>query len=791
MKTVTIQQIARKTGLTDQCLYGRARREGWPFVAVRPKRYLLDSLPRDILAALGLPVKPLIAPCAAADDRQAHTASDNQKNMNFFASVSGQINNNIAESNDIALIDNQIGLPLIPENAAPGDHRASAPDPLPEMPQDHAALCDTPAAVEASSPAPDHAGLKDNGYRKTIAVAENQKSMKFFASIPGQMNNNTVESYNISITYNHDEKHVLPQKWGGRSAGAMHPEIKPQELRKAAQRAALVQAYKAALVQGRARGRKLAEVRQGFVEVYNAGLIYGQIRESLGKTSWQTLERWKRGLEQNGNDCAMLAEQRGRKRAGASKVTYHEALLLQRFLLHQHRFKIRTAIMYVKRELERRGIESPSSESTMRRWVQRLEAERNDIWTLMREGHKALVDNNVPTIARDRTLLSVGECLIADGHVCNFRVNNPWTGKPVRPVLIAWQDWRSAYICGWSLMISEDRNAIHLALQRAVLRLGRAPEHVYLDNGRAFKAKFFTDPDQTDFEALGLGGLYSRLGCEVHFAQPYNAQSKPVESFFKTFGLQFEKLLPSFVGHDIPGKPARMRRNEKFMRQLAPERVLEWDEAGRAIQAWLDGWYHATPHTGRGMDKQCPGDVFEAGRGQGVAEERLRFLLMASKEVQVRRSCVELFKQEYLAEELYGLKDQVVLRFDPHDLAQVHVYRLDGSFLCTAPRLERAHPLAGAGAPESADAFKQQRKRQQKLKSGTMREAAALARGMDEQLAVLDIAPLDDLVPAAPVSGAKAENGRAPKRPQLINPTDWADLESVQDAALPKAVNDR
>ena len=64
------------------------------------------------------------------------------------------------------------------------------------------------------------------------------------------------------------------------------------------------------------------------------------------------------------------------------------------------------------------------------------------------------------------------------------------------------------------------------------------PKVVYQDNGRAFRAKYFTD--DKGFTELGFQGLYSKLGIETVFARPYNARAKVIERFFKEFQEGFE-----------------------------------------------------------------------------------------------------------------------------------------------------------------------------------------------------------------------------------------------------------
>lgn len=57
------------------------------------------------------------------------------------------------------------------------------------------------------------------------------------------------------------------------------------------------------------------------------------------------------------------------------------------------------------------------------------------------------------------------------------------------------------------------------------------PKIIYQDNGRAFRAKYFTN--DKGFNELGFQGLYSKLGIETVFARPYNARAKVIERFLK------------------------------------------------------------------------------------------------------------------------------------------------------------------------------------------------------------------------------------------------------------------
>lgn len=141
-------------------------------------------------------------------------------------------------------------------------------------------------------------------------------------------------------------------------------------------------------------------------------------------------------------------------------------------------------------------------------------------------------------IERDISVLSVGDVLIADGHVLNFQVINPFTGKPTRATLVGFLDWKSTALVGYEIMMTENTQCIASALRNAIINLGMIPKVVYQDNGRAFKAKYF---QSCDFDEEGFNGAYANLGIRSVFAKPYNARAKIIERFFLEFQEEFEK----------------------------------------------------------------------------------------------------------------------------------------------------------------------------------------------------------------------------------------------------------
>ena len=80
-----------------------------------------------------------------------------------------------------------------------------------------------------------------------------------------------------------------------------------------------------------------------------------------------------------------------------------------KFLLHPNKITISKAISLTRYILENEGCEDIPSESTFRRYANHFKDTKFDIWTLIREGEKALNDKVEPYIERDLSKIEVGD----------------------------------------------------------------------------------------------------------------------------------------------------------------------------------------------------------------------------------------------------------------------------------------------------------------------------------------------------------------------------------------------
>jgi hypothetical protein len=188
-------------------------------------------------------------------------------------------------------------------------------------------------------------------------------------------------------------------------------------------------------------------------------------------------------------------------------------------------------------------------------------------------------------------------------------------------------------------------------------------------------------------------GVLAILGCQVKFTLPYHGQSKPIERAFRDF-CEYIAKHPAFAGAYVGNKPDAKPENYG-------SRAIPLAEFTRIVAAEITA-HNARP--GR-RSAVCGGvfsfdQVFAESYARSVirkaSEMQQRMLLLAVEGVTCRGedAAIHLYGGRYWSDD-HMLQRQagkkVVVRFDPENLAApIHVYTLDGRFICTAPVLEKS-----------------------------------------------------------------------------------------------------
>ena len=458
-----------------------------------------------------------------------------------------------------------------------------------------------------------------------------------------------------------------------------------------------------------------------FVKLHNSSNSY--LFSVLGKISRGSLHRWKASLDGTEDYTRLIPNY---KYVSVNEyrtcLTDEEIKIFMGLLLHPNRICIGKAIALTKYKLKEQGQSFIPADITFRRYAKWFKDNNYDKWVLARDGEKVLSDKVEPYIKRDASLLDVGDILVADGHKLAFQVINPFTGKPCRATLVGFLDWKSTALVGYEIMLEENTQCIASALRNAIINLDMVPKIVYQDNGRAFRAKYFTD--DKGFGELGFYGLYAKLGIETVFARPYNARSKVIERFFKEFQEGFEKLMPSYVGSSIINKPAYLKRNEKFHKNLHQDYVPTIEETIKMIDMWLK-FKNSQPCTN--APNMTIAEVLENRNKQNIDKSLLDDLMLATEVKTIQRNGVRFLNCDYFDERLYGLRGKVLVKYNLFDLTSVKVFTPKGEYLCTAERVTETHPMAKIlGTVEDLEDYKQKIQKQQKLKRNTINSVKKL-----------------------------------------------------------------
>ena len=458
-----------------------------------------------------------------------------------------------------------------------------------------------------------------------------------------------------------------------------------------------------------------------FVKLHNSSDSY--LFSVLGKISRGSLHRWKASLDGTEDYTRLIPNY---KYVSVNEyrtcLTDEEIKIFMGLLLHPNRICIGKAIALTKYKLKEQGQSFIPADITFRRYAKWFKDNNYDKWVLARDGEKALSDKVEPYIKRDASLLDVGDILVADGHKLAFQVINPFTGKPCRATLVGFLDWKSTALVGYEIMLEENTQCIASALRNAIINLDMIPKIVYQDNGRAFRAKYFTD--EKGFGELGFYGLYAKLGIETVFARPYNARSKVIERFFKEFQEGFEKLMPSYVGSSIINKPAYLKRNEKFHSNLHNDYIPTIEETIKMIDMWLK-FKNSQPCTN--APNMTIAEVLENRKKQNIDKNLLDDLMLATEVKTIQRNGVRFLNCDYFDERLYGLRGKVLIKYNLFDLTNVKVFTPKGEYLCTAERVTETHPMAKIlGTVEDLEDYKQKIQKQQKLKRKTINSVKKL-----------------------------------------------------------------
>ena len=527
------------------------------------------------------------------------------------------------------------------------------------------------------------------------------------------------------------------------------------------------------------------ETRKKFITLYNHNAFPNLIKHTGPLGSWKTIETWKRLYKESGNDIRIFAKD---KKQRGSQVPPEQAAILIECVLNPNQPLVSEAVRMAMDIFTMKNMHPILSPNTYRRFIKNFKKENYADWVFLREGESALNDKCLPYLERDYDKIDVGDIIVADGHVLNFEVINPLTGKPKRMMLVLYFDMKSSMPLGWEVSPTENTFSIAVALRRSILRLGKMPKIVYMDNGRAFNSKYFTDSDFAE-----VIPLFERLGIKVITAIPYHGQSKTIERFFRSFA-ELERMIPTYCGTSIELQPPRMNRGEKLHNKLYDKMMFGTSinifQAHQVIAAWFDKFSNRIQQDGH-LKGITPAEIFNAGKGPGVDKKELTFLMMQAEVKTLYRNGIRMFNTSYWNEALFGKQwNEVLVRYDLLENDSIFVYDNTGEFVCEAKRIDKVHPAAGIlGTEEDVKQLHSQLERKESLKKLVVGDAKNFLQNeiypaAKRQFNEINIVPLDSSDEQPQLEESVPINQKGRKKKSLIDRWGEASIEPKNKRAM-------
>lgn len=301
-----------------------------------------------------------------------------------------------------------------------------------------------------------------------------------------------------------------------------------------------------------------------------------------------------------------------------------------------------------------------------------------------------------PSQTRSKSHLHAMQIVNTDGHKLDLFVWTPWNKeKPDRVILLGMQDVFSGKILSWRLCEAETWEAVRACVGDMVETCG-IPEHIYMDNGRAFSSKkisgrskgrhrFKTTKDE-------VAGLLVTLGIEPHFTKPYSGQSKPIERAWRDLAEEICKhpaVAGAYTGNRPDAKP------ENYMSHAVPLDDLQRHVAERIAEHNARSGRRSATAKGRSFDETFAVSMADPATivRQATTAQRALWLLTAER-VTARKpdGAIHFMQNRYWAPALNELIGQkLTIRFDPDKLHEpVKVYDPAGQFICDAECRENA-----------------------------------------------------------------------------------------------------
>lgn len=431
----------------------------------------------------------------------------------------------------------------------------------------------------------------------------------------------------------------------------------------------------------------------------------------------KTLDKWYRAWRVNGVEA--LLERKPRRDKGQTALTrspeMYEAFIGALAGIHDP-----TANQVRRVMAQQIGEANTPPAGTIKRWLRDFKA-TNKVALLRFKNPDAYKNKyRVAMGSLSEHITAPNQLWELDSTIADAMLIDPDTGEIRRHAIISCID---VFTRRQKFLVSRtsSSNAIKALVRRCIIEWGK-PEAVKTDNGK-------------DYRAVDLEFALEALKIGHKLSTPFSPEQKPhVERGQGTMLHDLFPMLGGFVGHSVAERKAidsALSFAERFGKKNA---VIELRLSPAQLQDVLDGWtadYHQRTHSSLGCS---PNEMAQAHTTHVIRidERALDLLLMpvaGSGTRTVHKQGISLGKGWFRASELAAvIGHQVRCRQDEADLGALHVFALDGAYICkaldhTLLGINRAELAAKSRIVQDAVIKPFQQAMQQAKRSGVVRQA--------------------------------------------------------------------
>lgn len=316
-----------------------------------------------------------------------------------------------------------------------------------------------------------------------------------------------------------------------------------------------------------------------------------------------------------------------------------------------------------------------------RSFIRRLERElpKQSIY-LARYGQSAWNRKYGSYIERDYSNVVCGKVWVSDHAQIDVACLSP-DGNVVFPWVTAWRDYKSGKWLGWLLQCGNPNSDHIFQTFYYAAEVYGLPEDVIIDNGKDYRCKDFAGGRQNKIKIESnkpkTTSMLDELNVKVHFALPYNAQTKPIERDFLKIKELLSKHCVGYRGGNVVERP------EKLAKEIKNGKIIPFEDFKIIFDKFIVDVLNKRPSEGKNLKGLCPDELFNQEYTEKVTTTRdalKLFCMRTSKTYTVGRNGIKdnALGITYWADWMIsktGLK--VYLRRDVQNYKEAWAFRAD------------------------------------------------------------------------------------------------------------------